>query len=778
LESELLSQLPVAQPWSLWVGTVGKALVLAGLGLFILSVVGWALAARRPRFERIGGIAFILGCVAMFATMGCLIALFVANQFQYEYIFARGAADTALKYKVAGVWSGQQGSFLLWGCASALFGLLAMAGTGPYRRWYTITFGVFLGALCGILAYETPFNLMNEVQAHGAVLVPPTGVGMTPALQNYWVVIHPPVIFLGFGALTILFAYAVAAMMTGDLKGWAPRARPWSLVSLAVLGLGVCMGGFWAYETLGWGGFWAWDPVENVSLVPWIVNAALVHGIIVQVARDRWFGANLWLAGMPFMLFVYGTFLTRSGLLTEVSVHSFAQMDANALKVLVGFLVATVLTFTGLYLVKGRPAVAAAQPRPEVQGASRESLYRFGMLMLCLLAFVIAIGMSWPVILGLINRPLSVVEERLYHQVVTWFFVPIMLLMAITPFVGWRKLTLRALLVRMVNVVSVTVGLLGLSLLILRNPQWGVQARPDATVPGLFGFHLALLPWMMFLLFLCLFVAVANLWRAVELARRSRSSLGGFTAHFGLAMLLAGLILSRGFEHKEQVIVPADRAVRALDYVISFEGVTDEKLKDRDGKVRFAVAGERDRFVARPGLYYYPSNDGEKAQVWPHIQRQLSHDVYFTLHPPAFAHWEEPEWLKVGESTEHKGVHVTYLEPTTEGEPGIEGTRFGARLKIKFDGQEFNAHPAIVIGQGPELVRLNEEAAVVLARMEASDRSVAVQMLYAVPMFPVELYYKPMTILVWIGTGILTLGGLMSAFFRRRRTAEAVPAAD
>src|SRR5689334_3050201 len=296
VDHDLLSKFPPAPFWAEAAGPVGRVFVLAAIVFFLLSAIGWSLASRNPKAETLGKRCFTLGACSIFGAFLTLASLFVGDQFQYNYVFSHSDSIIALKYKIAAIWAGQQGSFLLWACTSSLFGLLAVRVTGKYRRWFTVPYAAFLASLCGILAYETPFNV---TLIDGRALVPPIGVGLTPSLQNYWVVIHPPTIFMGFGSLTVMFCFAISAMLTGDLKSWLALVRPWALVSLAVLGLGLCMGGFWAYETLGWGGFWAWDPVENVSFVPWVFTAAFVHGLIVQTTRGRWPWTNLMLAGLP-----------------------------------------------------------------------------------------------------------------------------------------------------------------------------------------------------------------------------------------------------------------------------------------------------------------------------------------------------------------------------------------------------------------------------------------------------------------------------------------------
>ena len=542
---------PTAPGWSVFAANSGRFLIWAGLALFALTCLSWALGDRNAKWAKLGGWSFFAGGVCLLGAFVCLGSLFVGDQFQYQYIFSRGEASTALKYKIAGIWAGQEGSFLLWACASALFGVIVAPRTGLSRRWFTIPFAVFLGALCGILAYETPFDLIPDV----GNLLPPTGAGLTPSLQNYWVVIHPPTIFLGFGSLTVPFCWAVAAMMRRDEASWVAGVRPWVLLSVALLGVGLCMGGFWAYETLGWGGFWMWDPVENVSFVPWICLVILVHGLIVQNTKKRWTGANLLLGGLPFLLFVYGTFLTRSGFLAETSVHSFAEMEQTAHKVLLGFFAIATAGFVGLWLVRGRVLGKLSEPEAEEAGVSREGTYRWGAVLLGLIAAATAIGMSVPMFMALSGRQPAIVEEHVYHLVLGWFFVPTILLMAVAPYIGWRPQSLKAAMSALMNPLSLTIGTLGAALLALNRSPWtaGAFGTKD-TVEFPLGIHVWLKPWVLFLAGICIFACYANLWKVGTLWKRGKSSIGGFLAHVGVAVLMAGLIVSRGFERKSEAL--------------------------------------------------------------------------------------------------------------------------------------------------------------------------------------------------------------------------------
>ncbi|MGV3619023.1 MAG: cytochrome c biogenesis protein CcsA [Fimbriimonas sp.] len=782
MNPDSLHELPLAPAWSLAVGQAGKICIWAAIAFYVLAILGYALAGKRPALGKLASGAFCLGAVGLMGAFGLLITLFVKNQFHYEYVFARADIHTDLKYKIAGVWSGQQGSFLLWGVAAAIFGLLSLWGTGPYRRAFGGVYSLFLGSIAGILAYETPFNLIKDLVEGTHVHTVATGNGMVPSLQNYWIVIHPPTIFLGFGCLTVLFAYAVAAMIQGDVQGWAQRVRPWSLVGLGILALGICMGGFWAYETLGWGGFWMWDPVENASFVPWLLLAAFVHGIIVQISRSRWHGTNLWFAALPFLAFLYGTFLTRSGSLGDTSVHSFANMDRAALNILKGVMAVFFFGFTGLYFWRGRAlAKAADRPIEVVPGQlHREGLYGAGVIFLALFGLVLAIGMSWPMFMAMAGKSVARIEEPAYHKVIFYFFLPIIVLVAVAPFVSWRGMGARALGVRLVNVISIAAGIVGFSLIALRGPRWGIADLGSATVSMPFGFRMSVVPWVAFLLVLCAFAAVANLWRLAETMKRSRSSAGAFLSHFGLATLLAGLIVSRGFEQDEKAWLQASTPLNTeMGYTLQYRELTGSSLYDRDSKLVLDVTGpDGAKFEARPGLYFNRDMNTGKDEpfVWPHIERGLGHDVYIALGRPVMYAWEgDGQWFKPGETQTINNITVKYEKMTTEGTLGTPSAKFNAHLKITTDDKTYTAVPSLSAGgMTPEMPFVGPDLRVAVVGMDAKDKSVRLQMILSSPLFPIHMFTKPLTGLVWGGTGILFLGGLLSAWARRRPRAVGV----
>ena len=770
MNSPDIISLSSAPQWGLTTGAAGRVFIIAGAVAFLISLIGAFL-----KRDRLSNWMFVIGSLTLFGAFACLASLFVGNQYEFKYIYEHGDVANELKYKIASVWSGQQGSFLLWAVTSAIFGLLTFSSAGIYRRWYVAIYAVFLGSLCGILAYETPFGFLDGVLHQGRIIVPTTGAGLAPSLQNYWVVIHPPTIFLGFGSLTVMFCYAVSAMLTGNLLDWARLVRPWALVSVAVLGLGICMGGMWAYETLGWGGFWAWDPVENTSFVPWLMVVGLLHALIVQTTKGRWLASTLLLGGLPFITFVYGTFLTRSGYLQNASLHSFAEMQRSALWILLALLVVSVFGFMGLWIARG---VMGAKSDGAAPAYGREWFYKIGVYLITMLGAAVAIGMSIPFFMAIAKRDSKVVQEPLYHLVVSWFFLPIIFLVAIVPFVSWQSLG-KNFWPRVRDVFCVTIGLTGVGFFLCKLPRIGMPLDPTAMVGLPFKGHMPLVPWMLLLMFLCIFALVGNIWRIAEMSKRAKVfSFGGFVAHIGVAVLMGGLIISRGFERSEQVVAQPGEPVSAFGYTLipgHWQGLTEG---DKNGKLPVEISNADGlRLTALPGLYWLPTMNESTGQPnsmrWPFIDHSFSHDLYLSLGDPIMTVYPGSKKFEKGQTDTNKMFKLTYNGFEMHGKPGQMGTRFEANVDLTFDGQVYHPKPGLTMtanGLQEELADAGPDFYVTMSTIEAGTGAANLQVYFRQPIYPMELFYKPLTSLVWIGAGILTLGGLMAAFYRRPKS--------
>lgn len=763
-----------APTWSTLAGLSGKGLVFFAIACFVASAL-LSATKKEPARLRLAIRLFALGSLSIAGSMVCLGALFVGDQFEYEYVASHSWKASAVAYKIAAIWSGQQGSFMLWAVASALFGILALRSTGVYKRAYIAIYASFLASLSAILAFESPFAILQKMVIGGAVYLPLDGMGLAPSLQNYWVVIHPPIIFLGFGSLTVPFAYSLSAMLTGDVRSWANQVRPWALTGMTLLGLGLVLGGQWAYETQGWGGFWAWDPVENVSLVPWLLMAALVHGLMVQVTRSKWHWANLLLGGAPFLLFVYGTFLTRSGYLDKFSVHSFAQMDRSALWILLGVVGTAFGGFIGVWIARGRKLASSLPMETAELRSPRESAFQAGALLLALLALSVAVGMSVPFLLGLLGKDAKVVDEPLYHDVVVWFFVPILVLMSGAPFLSWRSMEWKELSRRSWFVLGIALLIESAIIFALHNSDWPNVTDGASRITFPAGISVPRTPWVLTLTFFAALAVAGNSWRAAELFRRSKLGTGGLVTHVGVALTLAGLILSRGLEQKQQVLVMDGTPGTALGYTVRFDRLTSNPAADPGNKAVFSISRPDGSRSAEALCSYFltPGAVGDEVFTSPSIQRYGSHDLYLALESPQANLWDQPEEFMLGETKSGSGVAISFLGLSMHGKSGEPDSWVGAKLKVVEDGKEYFGEPKVDRDGKQDTPAVSPSLKATISGFNPETGSIKLQMPYVHTLYPLLLFYKPLTALIWIGIFVMTVGGFMAAAARARTQREA-----
>jgi cytochrome c-type biogenesis protein CcmF len=403
----------------LWPGKIGHALLLAGFVASLLASLAFAFSVQRrhsPEAEgwaRIGRWAFRLHAVSVIAVMAIILYLMGSRYFEYNYVFAHVSDDLPMQYILSAFWEGQEGSFLLWMFWHVVLGLCVMRWVNAAwsRPVLSIMSAVqfFIGImLLGLYIYVgdapskigiNPFVLLRDVQ-EGPIFSSATYLesvramanGLNPLLQNYWMTIHPPTLFLGFASVVVPFGFAIAGLWTGDHKGWLRPVLPWALFSAGILGLGILMGGAWAYVALSFGGYWAWDPVENMSLVPWLVLVAGIHTSLVALANGRAIRASYVFYLFSFVLIIYSTFLTRSGILGDSSVHAFTELGLEWQ--LVAFLSFFALLSVAVFFAKQK---GVPSPEKEEHISSRDFWMFIGSMVLFFSAVLITFSTSIPV---------------------------------------------------------------------------------------------------------------------------------------------------------------------------------------------------------------------------------------------------------------------------------------------------------------------------------------------------------------------------------------------
>ncbi len=759
--------LPLAPQWGLTVGLLGKGLIFAAITFYALAALMWLLGRGK-----LAKPAFWLATVCTVGAMAALISLLMGKQYAFQYVWRNTQNDMPEVYRFSAAWAAQEGSFLLWAMMSAVFAALAAPFTGPDRRWFTVIASSALIFMLAILAYESPFKIHPELLESaiaGKIVMPPDGNGLNPTLMNYWMAIHPWVIFIGFGSLLTLFAWAGSAACRRDPKSWVPRARPWALFSMTFLGLGLTMGGLWAYETLGWGGFWAWDPVENVSLVPFLAAVVLIHGMYLQSNRGAWSRWNIFLALLPFAWFVYGTYLTRSGALVNVSVHSFAEMNQGAHGVLLAMVsLVWLATIAGAIVAFTCRRLAVPEAKPESPRATGMGI---GMFVLYSIALMAAFGMSLPFFASMLKAESKIVEEARYNQIVVWAFVPAMLLMAVVPFLGWARKPARSN--ALANALLLSVALTG--------AVTGWLVVNGMTIHD--GEKLPFLQLMIFfsLVWVTLFAISGNLLRAFERVRAKTWNIGPYMTHAGVSTLLLGLIISRAFEKVDDSLVSSNQPATfnlapGKTYIAMLdenwmEPFLTESIADPNHRLHFTMLHIDDAKQAQFNPIFYFNQRDSNFVVRPEIMRRPLYDLYFYVRS-LLVTYGEPLSLEPGDSKMLAGFNVKFVKPTMTGEPGQPGTTFGAELEIEREGTTAMVTPTMELDEqgrvNRPITRVFDDLNVVLEGLDATTKTATVSLNLPEPMFSTELFYKPLTILVWIGTGMMTFGGFITINRRRK----------
>ena len=371
----------------------GTILLAGALALTLCAVLCYA--ARSAKMVRWGRIFTGLSFLGTSAASIYLMVLIFSNRFDIAYVASYSSAELPAVYKFSAFWAGQQGSFLLWLFIHAAAGLILASRQRIISTGMSIY--MMLQALLTILVLaKSPFALQETVVQNGT--------GLNPLLQDPWMAVHPPIIFAGYALLAVPLVYAAAALIMGQpSKEWLEQARRWALTAWTFLGAGIFIGGYWAYKVLGWGGFWGWDPVENSSLVPWLVAGIFVHVLRVARVREAALPMVHLSAIFAFSLVLYGTFLTRSGILGDFSVHSFSGTSIGLTIAVVN----AIVLLAGLLLLIVR---ANKLPQGEMYPsyASREFVVLLGALLLVFMAAIIFLGMSMPLLTQLTGNPASV----------------------------------------------------------------------------------------------------------------------------------------------------------------------------------------------------------------------------------------------------------------------------------------------------------------------------------------------------------------------------------
>jgi cytochrome c-type biogenesis protein CcmF len=843
---------------NLFIGNLGQASVIVAFVAAAVAAYGYFQAARGralgetdASWLRLARGAFFVHGLAVFSIVGALFNIIASHRYEYYYAWSHSSNHLPAQYMISCFWEGQEGSFLLWIFWHVLIGLGIMKFN---RTWEAPVLAVFaavqaflVSMILGVVVGGTkigssPFILLRDFLTDLPVwktqpdFVPKDGTGLNALLQNYWMVIHPPTLFLGFALTLVPFAFAIAGLWKKELTSWVKPALPWTSFGGAVLGVGIMMGAYWAYETLNFGGYWNWDPVENAVFIPWLVLIAALHGMMLWQKRRIGLRTSFALVIATFVLVLYATFLTRSGVLGSASVHSFTDLGLSGqLLIYLGF-----FTVLAVVLLARRWKEIPISDK-ELDAYSPELWVFVGATVLCLAAFQVVFTTSIPVykaFLGFLNIKANLAlpadQVTFYTRIQLWSGVLIALLSGIGQVMWWQRNNKESV----INAFAPTVmlSLLGTALVVLLLRYFG---------------HTITLPYAV-LLAAGLFGLLANTGMLFGLWRRGVTLSGGAVAHVGVALMLLGMLGSSGYsdtisrnvtgqlisqqmsteENRDNVLLLRNETVPMHGYEVTYTGQylevdgvpgyvntqliyrTDDEYKaiargdiKRDAKVYYKTG---DTLSIRPENTYYRVNyedkkSGEAFTLYPRaqvneemggilsspaLQRFVSHDIYSHItsvpDPRKEQPWSPsiPHELSVGDTLFLNDYFAVFraIEQAHE-VPGIKLMPGDIALQADMiisgeKGRQYHAHPIFLL-RDRQIGRVPDEVEDLGLRLTL-DQIDPVKGKFTLGVSTTAKDYivlqateKPFINLLWGGTLLMGLG--LSLSIRQRRTAKTKP---
>ncbi len=527
---------------------LGRAALVVALGLILYALGAGAYAAlrRRRRLHESAVNALLAAFGATAVASAVLLGALASRDFSFEYVARSTSRELPLGYTLAAFWSGQAGSLLLW--------LLVLTGVGSAalalnRR---LVRDVLPWTVPVLAAVATFFALLLVFIASPFAMqaAPADGNGLNPSLQNPYMLAHPPLLYLGYVGLTIPFAFAMAALASRVTdERWIVATRRWTLMAWTFLGVGILLGAKWAYEEVGWGGWYAWDPVENAALMPWLVATAFLHSVMVQEKKDMLRVWNVVLVALAFGLSLFGTFLTRSGVVN--SIHSFTQSAIGPW--FLGFIAVVATASTALILWR----LPSLRTRTRLESlVSREAAFLYNNLFLVAFALTILWGVVYPILSEAVRGLPVTVGPPYYDFFALAFGLPLVLLMGIGPLIAWRRASLRALGAALVWPAAVAL-VTGVALLV---------AGAGSSAAGLIGYTFAAFVLAAIVLEFARGTRARRslsggswLGAFTSLIGRNRRRYGGYVVHASVILLLIGAVGIGAFASESSARAPARR---------------------------------------------------------------------------------------------------------------------------------------------------------------------------------------------------------------------------
>lgn len=756
---------------------LGSIAISVAFAASLASIILYALVESGKReYTTAARITTNIAILSVFLTAGTLLYYIFNYRFDIAYVYKNVSTSLSTPLLFATFYANQEGSFMLWALLTAgvAIVLLPYAARQRYEAPVMAVFMSTLAFLCLMLIIKSPFETIYSAFPGEATpgFIPDNGRGLNPSLENLWIVIHPPMLFLGFTMLAVPFAFAIAGLIRKDFQGWVTTSLPWTLAAGMLLGFGIMLGGFWAYETLGWGGYWAWDPVENSSLMPWLVTIAATHTMLSQKRTGGLVKTNIAMTLLAYAFVLYSSFLTRSGILGDASVHSFTDPGATVYRVLlIGLSVFTLGSFAIFFSRWNAMNIM----RREYNSLSRENTLSIGAGVIMASTLIVFLGTSAP----LVDKK---VDISFYNELHIPIAIALLLVNGLSLVLKWKQ-TNRDEVIR-------------------KSLMSGGLALASTVIVALIGSigDMTILP----LIFAAFFALFVNLEMGFKIGKTRY--MGAYISHAGIALFVLGVVASAYYERKEVVQLPEKQAVKVLDgkYELSYAGVTMPKedhynwlirIKDRDGNIA----------EAKPLSYFTPWNNRESPIINPDILRYASKDLYFTFMGLDRSGGVETDTLGKGESIArfHDSLTITFIDydfPKEEKDKMMGGQEFTVKARVEVrdsisrETRQFSLSVTRDLNSGEATmqdveipgttfhIQLSElkpdmqnpaNSKVVLRYFDKSNLPAAAQ-----EYVTIEIFEKPLINLVWAGIIILVLGFGFSVVRRRKEALVAINRAE
>ncbi|MFW6096448.1 MAG: heme lyase CcmF/NrfE family subunit [Chloroflexota bacterium] len=602
------------------IADLGYAAVLIALAAVVYAAIASVYGARKNDWRWVESARNAMSATFPLILLACglIVYLLLTNDFSVLYVTRVTSTEMPAYLKVTALWGGQAGSLLFWNLLLAAFTTAAML-----RKWsdqralmpYVILVGsvtqiFFLGLVAFV---ENPFA--------ASTVIPPEGQGLNPLLRHPGMIIHPPMLYLGFTGFTVPYTFAMAALITGKLDdSWIRTTRRWTLVAWLFLSLGLILGGRWAYDVLGWGGYWAWDPVENASFIPWLAGTAFLHSVMIQEKRNMFKLWNMILVVLTYLLVIYGTFIVRSGVIS--SVHSFAQSAVGPL--FFGFL-GIMTVFSVYWLMRRREQLSS--PNELQSFLSRESAFLLNNFVFMGILFATFWGTNYPIISELFTGEKITVGPPFYNKVTGPLFALLLLLMGVAPLTMWYRSSVRR--------IGMAVRWPALAAFIVVAGLFALGIRSWAPLLGL---------WIVTFSFI---LTVLEFWKGIRarvkrgespwaafsnLMGRDRRRYGGYWIHLGVLVMAFGIIGSYFYQQETQIRLQSGESATLGSYTMTFNGVRqfpgpdDLLIKEADLDVfnngrQVAQLNPRTEFYTRTG----------QPMTIPGVRSTVSDDFYVIM---------------------------------------------------------------------------------------------------------------------------------------------------